>query len=126
MASFTRLTTYLPRPSRKRLLFPLDTILENCRSYLFVLAQVFVCCVTEKYVQSDTCQREATLADCLKKPIIPLLFEDIPWPPKGQLSLIFARLLYIRITENGGMIHDSAFDQLMKKVQQYVETCKSV
>lgn len=100
------------------LLAKIDAGIRDCK--------VFVCCVTEKYVQSDTCQREATLADCLKKPIIPLLFEDIPWPPKGQLSLIFARLLYIRITENGGTIHDSAFDQLMKKVQQYVETCKSV
>ena len=81
-----------------------------------------MCCVTEKYTRSDNCQREATLADCLKKPIIPLLFEDISWPPKGQLSLIFARLLYIRITEQGGKILDSDFDQVMKKVQLFVKT----
>ena len=86
---------------------------------------MFVCCVTEKYIRSDTCQREATLADRLKKPIIPLLFEDIPWPPKEQLSLILARLVCIRISKTGGAIHDSELDQLMTKVQQFVEAKKA-
>ena len=81
---------------------------------------MFVCCVTEKYIQSDMCQREATLADRLKKPIIPLLFEEISWPPKGQLSLIVAMLVYIRISDTGSTIHDSELDQLMKKVQQFM------
>lgn len=84
-----------------------------------------MCCVTEKYIQSDMCQREATLADRLKKPIIPLLFEDIPWPPRGQLSLIFARLLYIRINDKGGTIHASEYDQLIQKVQQFVQNSEN-
>ena len=82
--------------------------------------------MTEKYIQSDMCQREATLADRLKKPIIPLLFEEISWPPEGQLSLIFARLLSIRISDIGSTIHDSELDQLMKKVEQLMENPKSV
>ncbi|KAL9972489.1 hypothetical protein ACROYT_G018801 [Oculina patagonica] len=83
--------------------------------------KVFVCCVTEKYCQSDACQGEATLAHSLKKPVIPLLFEDISWPPEGQLALIFTKLLYIKITEKRGTIPDAEFQQLMRKVEELVK-----
>ncbi|XP_078371994.1 uncharacterized protein LOC144655584 isoform X1 [Oculina patagonica] len=83
--------------------------------------KVFVCCVTEKYCQSDACQGEATLAHSLKKPVIPLLFEDISWPPEGQLALIFTKLLYIKMTEKYGTIPDAEFQQLMRKVEEFVK-----
>ena len=68
-----------------------------------------ICCVTQKYCQSKIHQREATLADTLKKPIIPLLFEDIDWPPFGQLALIFAKLLYIKMVPGLEAVHSDKF-----------------
>lgn len=61
------------------------------------------------------------MAHSLKKPVIPLLFEDISWPPEGQLSLIFTKLLYIKVTEKRGTIPDEEFQQLMQKVEQFVK-----
>ena len=54
-----------------------------------------VSCVTQKYSLSANCRREVSLADALKKPIIPLLLEDIKWPPDGPMSMVFTQLLYI-------------------------------
>lgn len=84
--------------------------------------KVFVCCVTKRYCQSDACQREATLAYSLKKPIIPLVFEDLTWPPKGQLALIFSPLLYIKMALDDGTIPDAQFEEMMRKVGEFVQT----
>jgi len=50
------------------------------------------------------------------------LFEDISWPPEGQLSLVFTKLLYIKITEERGSISDGEFQQLMRQVGQFVNS----
>lgn len=84
--------------------------------------QVFVCCVTKRYCQSDACQREATLACNLKKPIIPLLFEDMSWPPEGQLALIFTTLIYIKMSVEHGEFPDAQFQEMMRKVGEFVQT----
>ena len=78
--------------------------------------------MTEKYIHLEACQREAMLADHLRKPIIALLFGDISWSSNAQLSAIFARLPYIRITERGAAIDDSVFEQLLKKIKESVAT----
>ncbi|XP_050403783.1 uncharacterized protein LOC126819665 isoform X1 [Patella vulgata] len=57
--------------------------------------KVVLSCLTEKYTLSANCRREVSLADALKRPIIPLLLESIPWPPKGPMSMAFTELLYI-------------------------------
>ncbi len=54
-----------------------------------------VSCVTTKYSLSANCRREVSLADALKKPIIPLLLEQMKWPPDGPMSMVFTELLYI-------------------------------
>ena len=67
------------------------------------------------------CQREVTLADNLRKPIIPLLFEFIDWPPAGQLALIFTKLLYIDMSLTPGNFPDNKLQELFLKVRGYVE-----
>ena len=57
--------------------------------------KVVVSCVTSKYAISANCRREVSLADAVKKPIIPLLLEKVTWPPEGPMSLVFTHLLYI-------------------------------
>jgi hypothetical protein len=41
------------------------------------------------------------LADVLKKPILPVLFESITWPPEGPMAMPFAPLIYVSL--EGGM-----------------------
>nr|AOW69254.1 hypothetical protein [Calliactis polypus] len=79
-------------------------------------SKVVISCVTNKYCKSENCQREATLADTLKKPIIPLLLEDIPWPPEGQLGPIFAKLLYVDMIHG----HQAKIEDLVKNIKPYL------
>ena len=87
----------------------------------FFFNQVVICCVTRRYCKSEMCQREVTLADNLRKPIIPLLFEFIDWPPAGQLALIFTKLLYIDMSLTPGNFPDNKLQELFLKVRNYVE-----
>ena len=57
--------------------------------------KVVLTCVTSKYALSANCRREVSLADALKKPVIPLLLEKMTWPPEGPMSMVFTQLLYI-------------------------------
>ena len=41
------------------------------------------------------CQRELVLADMLKKPIVPVMFEMTVWPPIGAAGLILSPLTYV-------------------------------
>ncbi|XP_071952913.1 uncharacterized protein [Antedon mediterranea] len=65
-------------------------------------AKVILCCITPKYITSEVCNREVSLADLLKKPIIPIMFDAVPWPPPGGMGLAFARLLYVQMKGVGG------------------------
>ncbi|XP_048256527.1 uncharacterized protein LOC124147603 isoform X2 [Haliotis rufescens] len=63
---------------------------------------LFVSCITPKYVVSHHCNRELALADILKKPIIPVMFESVVWPPPGGMSVILSQLVYINMKGVGG------------------------
>ncbi|CAC5402517.1 unnamed protein product [Mytilus coruscus] len=39
--------------------------------------KVFLSCLTPKYIISHHCNRELSLADLLKKPVIPIMFESV-------------------------------------------------
>lgn len=57
--------------------------------------KVVLSCVTQKYALSANCRREVSLADALKKPLLPLLLEQMTWPPPGPMSMAMTQLLYI-------------------------------
>ena len=82
-----------------------------------------VSCVTHKYSLSANCRREVSLADALKKPIIPLVLEQMKWPPDGPMSLVFTELLYINLykneTEQNSWKGDK-FNELVEKLDQYI------
>ena len=44
---------------------------------------VVVSCITPKYMQSDNCVKDLTLAENLRKPIVPVMLRFCPWPPEG-------------------------------------------
>ena len=54
-----------------------------------------IACLTPRYVVSHYCNKEIALADLLHKPIIPVMHEQMSWPPGGAMSLIFAQLVYV-------------------------------
>ena len=59
--------------------------------------QVAVACISPKYIVSQLCMKEVGLADLLRKPIIPILYSKVPWPPPGGMALTFSQLVYINI-----------------------------
>jgi len=70
--------------------------------------KVVVSCVTTKYTVSANCRREVSLADALKKPIVPLRLEaGMMWPPEGPMSMILTQLLYIDFSQTSGLAHDT-------------------
>ena len=82
-----------------------------------------VSCVTQKYSLSANCRREISLADALKKPIIPLLLEQMKWPPDGPMSMVFTELLFINFCrdEKDQMTwKGDKFDELLGKLHQFV------
>ncbi|KAI0210932.1 hypothetical protein LSAT2_004273, partial [Lamellibrachia satsuma] len=65
------------------------------------VASVMLCCVTAKYLQSENCFRDLTLADSLQKPIVPVMLRFMSWPPEGapiQVRKILARRIAIDLS----------------------------
>ncbi|XP_046377982.2 uncharacterized protein LOC124150105 [Haliotis rufescens] len=86
-------------------------------------AKVVLSCVTSKYSLSANCRREISLADALKKPIVPLLLEKMTWPPSGPMSMVFTQLLYINFTKDKSvqdLWSGKKFNELLIKLNQYV------
>ena len=94
----------------------IDKGIRNCK--------VVVSHVTSKYALSVNCRREISLSDALKKPIIPLLLDNITWPPEGPMSLVFTQLLYIDFKDNNTASQQlwsgSRFDQLIAKIDGFL------
>ena len=89
--------------------------------------KVVLTCVTQKYSFSANCRREVSLADALKKPIIPLLLEKIDWPPTGPMSMVFTQLLFInfyRDEEVQMKWTGPKFDELLDKIEEQLPVIK--
>lgn len=86
--------------------------------------KVIVSHVTTKYALSANCRREVSLSDALKKPIIPLLLDDMTWPPEGPMSMVFTQLLYIDFKDNNATSQQlwsgPRLDQLISKIDAYL------
>ncbi|XP_046377986.2 uncharacterized protein LOC124150107 [Haliotis rufescens] len=86
-------------------------------------AKIVLTCVTSKYSLSANCRREVSLADALKKPIVPLLLEKMTWPPSGPMSMVFTQLLYINFGKDEAVQErwdGEKFDELLTSIDQYV------
>uniref|UniRef100_K1Q047 Uncharacterized protein n=1 Tax=Magallana gigas TaxID=29159 RepID=K1Q047_MAGGI len=89
--------------------------------------KVMLSSVTTKYALSANCRREVSLADALKKPIIPLLMEKIDWPPTGPMSMVLTQLLYVNFSKDESIQlswEGKHFDELLSKIKQQVPTDK--
>ncbi|XP_071798990.1 uncharacterized protein [Asterias amurensis] len=84
-------------------------------------AKVVISSVTPKYALSANCRREVSLSDALRKPVIPILMEQMTWPPEGPMSMPFAQLLYIDFTKESTQkeFTDNKFDELLEKLKEH-------
>lgn len=66
--------------------------------------QVLLCCITPKYLSSETCIKDIHLADSLKIPIIPIMLRSgVTWPPESvqyHIRKILSPLKCIDITSD--------------------------
>ncbi|XP_052791498.1 uncharacterized protein LOC128225637 isoform X2 [Mya arenaria] len=86
--------------------------------------KVVVSCVTPKYALSANCRREMSLADALKKPIIPLLLEQTKWPPDGPMSMVFTELLFINVYRDENIQKTwtgPKIEELVSKLKEHVQ-----
>ncbi|CAD5126579.1 unnamed protein product [Dimorphilus gyrociliatus] len=96
----------------------IDKGIRGCR--------VVISCVTPKHALSANCRREVSLSGALNKPIIPLLLDDMKWPPEGPMSMVFAQLLYIGFhrRKDNKLWEGDEFNQLISKIDMNVPGCK--
>ncbi|WAR23948.1 NEUR-like protein [Mya arenaria] len=92
----------------------IDEALRSCKAV--------ISCVSPKYIVSHHCSRELSLADLLRKPIIPIMMEQTIWPPPGGMALIFSQLVYINMKGVGGHggtgIHADKKDKYREIIQR--------
>uniref|UniRef100_T1K6Y7 Death domain-containing protein n=1 Tax=Tetranychus urticae TaxID=32264 RepID=T1K6Y7_TETUR len=65
-------------------------------------ARVIIACLTPRYASSRICAREVTLADVLRKPILPVMLEPTPWPPPGPMAVVMSSLVFVDLCGVGG------------------------
>ncbi|XP_012937829.1 uncharacterized protein LOC101855561 [Aplysia californica] len=84
-------------------------------------SRVVLSCVTQKYSLSANCRREVSLADALKKPLVPLLLEKMTWPPAGPMSMVMTQLLYIDFAQEKAQTEWSGpkFQELLDKINEH-------
>ena len=63
------------------------------------LSSVVLCCITPKYLQSDNCIKDLSLAETFGKPIIPLLLRFTPFESApSQVRRILLRHSYVDLS----------------------------
>ena len=87
-------------------------------------SKLVISCVTKKYALSANCRREVSLSDALKRPIIPLLLEDLIWPPEGPMGMVFTQLKYIEFIKPDPNIQNEwncpQFDEFLGKIKGHI------
>ncbi|XP_072045127.1 NLR family CARD domain-containing protein 4-like [Amphiura filiformis] len=79
-------------------------------------ASVILACFSSKYQMSTSCKKEAQYGDYLKKPIIPLKYEE--YQPTGWLGLLINPLLYYDVQTDETMMQE--LPKIIKDVEQKI------
>ena len=81
-----------------------DSSVETLQSLIqrnMKASSVVLTCITPKYLQSDNCKKDLTLAEMFNKPIIPVLLRFSPLESApDQIRKILARLSYIDLSND--------------------------
>ncbi|XP_012937806.1 uncharacterized protein LOC106011731 [Aplysia californica] len=82
---------------------------------------VVVCCITPKYLQSDNCAKDLTLADAFHKPIIPLLLRYAPAESApNYVRRILLRYSYIDLSNE--RLYKQNINVLLERVRKAISS----
>uniref|UniRef100_T1K6Z3 Uncharacterized protein n=1 Tax=Tetranychus urticae TaxID=32264 RepID=T1K6Z3_TETUR len=68
----------------------------------YASASVIIAYLTPRFASSRICAREVTLADVLRKPILPVMLEPTPWPLPGPMAVVMSSLVFVDLCGVGG------------------------
>jgi hypothetical protein len=74
--------------------------LNNQLSQAIKSSRVVICCITKAYDKSENCKLEINWAKQNKKPLIILMFEDVPVEQLDNVGFIITPLLRINLFED--------------------------
>jgi len=71
-------------------------------------------------------RREVSVADAIKKPIIPLIMDaEIQWPPAGPMGKILSQLTYFSFCEPNEAVQNDwncpQYDKLTSKIKKFLD-----
>ena len=82
---------------------------------------VVICCITPKYMNSDNCVKDLTLAEHLHKPIVPVLMRFCPWPPEGAPPPVRKILVkYLPVDLSNEKLFKQNMHLLLDKIKRYI------
>lgn len=82
-------------------------------------AGVVLCCITPKYMQSDNCIKDLTLAENLHKPIIPVMLRFCPWPPEAAPPPVRKVLVrYVPVDLSNDKLYKQNITVLLEKIKR--------
>lgn len=81
-------------------------------------AAAVVCCVTPKYIRSENCTKDLSIAESMNKPVVPVMFQWLAWPPEGvRVRRILAPLPCIDMSNN------NLFKRHLSTVETHLRRC---
>ena len=88
--------------------------------------RVVLACVTKKYTRAENCQQEVRLAHSLKRPIIPLLLEEVRWPLEDEIGKILEQYESLKLEKGKGkkVFQNGQFENFIYKLNLYVPNTK--
>ena len=111
----TRISITHPHPQ-------LDSGLETLQSQIqrnMKAASVVLTCLTPKYLQSDNCKKDLTLAETFHKPIVPVLLRFSPLESApDQVRKLLARYSYIDLSNE--RLYKQNISLVLEKVKKLV------
>lgn len=110
------------KSSRSSVTHQLDSGLETLQSQIqrnMKAASVVLTCLTPKYLQSDNCKKDLTLAETFHKPIVPVLLRFSPLESApDQVRKLLARYSYIDLSND--RLYKQNIPIVLEKVKKLV------
>lgn len=110
------------KSTRSSLTHPLDSGIETLQSQIqrnMKAASVVLTCLTPKYLQSDNCKKDLTLAETFHKPIVPVLLRFSPLESApDQVRKLLARYSYIDLSNE--RLYKQNIPIVLEKVKKLV------